>query len=93
MSADDDAPAPEETTLRWFGARRPAMLDERTHIATPTGQPCARCSEPIAADDEGLTVPHVDGNTTRLPWHHDCWMTGILGPNWRSLMAEHQRGS
>lgn len=44
--------------MKFFGATR--FIDLQI-TNTPVGEPCARCSLPIASDDSGYSVPFVSG--------------------------------
>jgi len=49
-------------------------------VATPVGQSCAYCAEPIAADDWGFLVPLIaEHEATIEPWHRECFLRQITG--------------
>ncbi len=63
--------------------------EECERVATPVGEPCARCAEPIASGDSGVTMPHVtlDGPSIERPLHYECFMRRITG----SVMHQMKR--
>jgi len=68
-------------SLQWFGAAHGAAFEEDTpHAATPVGETCARCGEPIAEADDGWLVDSAaSGQWKALPFHHECHLRGIIG--------------
>lgn len=76
--------------MQWFGLApfsRACQDEDVPHVATPVGEPCAWCEEPIAAEDDGFTKPHLDDSGVRLrPWHFECELRSIFGG------LNHQRG-
>lgn len=67
--------------MQWFG-RAPwaPICADCPRIDTPVGVPCARCDEPIAADDDGVTIPHVGDATVELrPYHYECQLRSVIG--------------
>lgn len=48
--------------------------------ATPVGEPCLYCEEPIAEGDKGVVMPFTDESGTReVPEHRECFMRSIFG--------------
>jgi hypothetical protein len=67
--------------MKWFGRPGGALYeDDSPHVATPVGELCAWCTEPITADDDGLMVPHIgsEGSVER-PYHYECHLRQIIG--------------
>ena len=66
--------------MMFFG-RRLLGHEDIPRTATPTGDACARCGEPIAPGDAGFIVPEirVHCDPQRLAFHHACFMRGITG--------------
>jgi hypothetical protein len=72
--------------MHWFGRYFGAPYQRDTEQAeTPTGAPCAWCAEPIAASDDGVTLP-MFGEPGERAYHYDCHLRGIVGG------VNHQRG-
>jgi hypothetical protein len=77
-----------EMTMRWFGHRYDAPAwDGALQVPVPVGEPCLGCTELIAADDDGITLPQW-GTEERHPYHLRCFFDSILGaghpmpPDW-----------
>jgi hypothetical protein len=71
----------------WFGEPWGApACDPDSHTETPVGQPCAECERSIAADDQGMLIPWLQGEQTsdgymldtakptELAYHLDCFL-------------------
>jgi hypothetical protein len=67
--------------MNWFGKPGGAPYErDCPHVPTPVGQACAWCDEPIAADDDGVLIPHVSAEkTVPRPMHYECQLRSILG--------------
>lgn len=67
--------------MQWFGKAPWAPLcDDCPHVKTPVGQPCGRCDEPIAADDDGVLIPYVTRcDTVMQPLHYECNLRQTIG--------------
>jgi hypothetical protein len=67
--------------MKWFGESWDAPVCEIVdHVATPVGEKCLHCDEPIAEGDYGVVIPLVDGNATiPIPEHYACFMRRIIG--------------
>ena len=74
--------------MRYFGVIGDEDCDR---VATPLGESCARCAEPIAAGDKGVTMQHIDadGECVDKPLHYECFMRSITG----SVMHQMKRCS
>ena len=77
--------------MRYFGTPFPAddpapvyLGIERT--AVPVGSDCGYCGSPIIISDRGFLLPYVDARleTGEIAYHRNCFMSSILGPDWRS---------
>jgi hypothetical protein len=75
--------------MRWFGRPGGAPYEEGSpHVATPVDELCAWCTEPIAADDDGLLIPHIGGEgPVERPYHYECHLRQVIGG------ANHLRGN
>jgi hypothetical protein len=80
----------EDVMHRWFGTSwgAPVCRDE-PQVATPVGQPCVHCGEPIRDGDQGVVMPcgEADGSWRVAPLHVECHLRMILGG------ANHLRGN
>jgi hypothetical protein len=72
---------------QWFGESWGApCCDEDEHCETPVGKECLRCKVPIAAGDQGVTMPFVktedDGTytATTCAYHYQCYIDTIICP-------------
>ena len=69
--------------MNWFGTSWGAAVCHDPlipHVQTPVGAICLWCDEPITADDSGIGVPHFDGDSADIRYHHvECWMRSVLG--------------
>ena len=63
----------------WFGESWGApVCDPVNHKPTPVGEVCLMCKEPIAADDQGLTIPHASMEGIELrSMHIDCFLKNV----------------
>jgi hypothetical protein len=71
-----------ETSTRWFGYKPFAPICADTpRVATPVGQICAWCNEPILPDEDGFVLPmmHTCGHVDDRPWHLNCHMRSLIG--------------
>lgn len=68
-------------TLRWFGHAYDAPAWEgMPEVPTPVGDWCLGCGEPIARDDDGITIPYTGPlGTMRAPEHVECFIRSVLG--------------
>ena len=75
--------------MQWFGSPWPTELDRAPiceenamRVATPVGQSCLWCSEPIEEDDRGVMMPYVSkGESGLKPVHIECnFRQGVGGP-------------
>lgn len=70
-------------TKKWFGESWGAKSNvPETHSATPVGEKCPICLEPIRADDQGFIIP-VEADEPTLfdvsrAYHAGCWITDRL---------------
>lgn len=67
--------------MDWFGPApfSPACLDT-THAATPVGDACVWCEEPVAAGESGYLVPYIgDGPVRLVAYHVECLLRCTLG--------------
>lgn len=67
----------------WFGESwGAAVCDPNHHVATPIGQPCLRCLEPIFLGNQGILKPHVTlgGGVTLRPQHITCLLMSFTHP-------------
>jgi len=61
--------------MRFFtnGTWRP-RLREIAEVPVPVGEHCLACSQPIEADDCGVSMEHADeSGTAYRPWHLSCF--------------------
>jgi hypothetical protein len=67
--------------VKWFGTSWQAPINEyAAHVPTPVGEACARCEEPIAADDRGVMIWHVGvAQAGYRPRHVECWVRETVG--------------
>ena len=66
--------------MKWFGAASfAAACDESPHVATPVGELCGWCEEPIAVDDDGYLIPHVGDGVREVPYHKECNLRMVVG--------------
>jgi len=74
--------------MQWFGVSwNDSFCFDMPHAATPVGQPCLHCDEPIAAADNGVLLPLlVQPCDTYLPCHRECYERRLFGG------VNHQRG-
>lgn len=79
--------------MRYFG-KKTGQLEECNRAATPVGEPCARCEEPIVEGDSGVMMQHgvlVDQGWSYVerPLHYECFMRSVAG----SVMHQFKRCS
>lgn len=56
---------------------------------TPVGEACLRCGRVIQVGDKGLTMPFLDARqVTEPPWHRECFLESIFGPQWQDMFWE-----
>lgn len=67
--------------MKYFGKRHDAPIyDEVEAAATPIGEACGHCGEPIAAGDDGWLIPFAgEGERREIAEHRACFMRGIFG--------------
>jgi hypothetical protein len=66
--------------MKWFGKAWGAPYEADTpRVPVPVGELCARCDEPIEPGDDGVVVPHLDGEWSLKPLHYECHLRGIIG--------------
>ena len=90
--------------MKWFGVTWGAPInDDCEHAATPVGEPCSKCPEPIGLHDRGVIIPafiaperEPGAPATGLvsawshrPMHLRCFMEEVLGPSWRVILGSH----
>lgn len=66
--------------MKSFG--KPSLYTPQPNpTATPIGEPCGRCEEPIVEGDAGVILPHLDGTgvVSEVPFHRACFLRGVLG--------------
>lgn len=67
--------------MKWFGASWGApVCTEPDRVATPLGERCGHCDEPVVEGDYGLALPFAGGQEdprTSIPYHHGCFMEAI----------------
>ena len=75
--------------MRWFGEHWGApVCDDSEHVPTPVGRRCGSCDKLIEEGDRGFLIPAIDrGLVVREPWHFDCLMESVLGPDWNLLVG------
>ena len=73
--------------MEWFGTDWGAeCCEDETHAATPVGEPCAWCDEPIVAGDDGFIHPSVGVQGLCLrPWHRACELRMVTGGAYHQL--------
>lgn len=77
---------PVLTRIGYFGAFWDRLREDAVvAVATPVGEACIECDEPIQEGEQGLMRPGAvrtgDGDKyslTSLPLHRECELTGIL---------------
>jgi hypothetical protein len=70
--------AHKEFIVKWFGVA--SVETDGDLIATPVGEPCAYCEEPIEAGDRGVTIPHIGGpEPVEKPYHFECHLRTVIG--------------
>jgi hypothetical protein len=61
------------------------FIDDATQVATPVGETCLSCEEPITEGDQGVVMPLVyvgdDGEPATRPavQHRECLLLGVVG--------------
>ena len=68
--------------MKWFGERAFALIcDDVPHAATPVGDVCQRCDEPITQSDSGFLIPHIrePGRIEERPHHAECHIRVVIG--------------
>lgn len=68
--------------VQYFGDRWDApMLDDAVQVATPVGEPCLYCREPIVAGEQGAMVVHIYAAHAAAirPAHRECHLRAVLG--------------
>ena len=69
--------------MRWFGTDWGApVCREGLHVATPVGELCGQCTQPIKADDQGLVLvfyDRLDEVGKDFPVHLDCLIENVAG--------------
>lgn len=67
--------------MKWFGKSWDApCCGYMGHVATPVGQLCVQCDQPIAATDCGFMIPQLqDNHFKNRPWHRECFLQNVLG--------------
>lgn len=66
----------------YFGEPWPSgVCDDGRRVATPVGEPCASCGEPIEEDSQGsfLVNGHDPALPRFLPQHRECSLRVVLG--------------
>ena len=64
----------------WFGTHWGAgICDTTPQVATPVGELCIHCEEPITARDSGIGVPLLAETVTQTYYHLECWGRVVLG--------------
>jgi len=67
--------------MTWFGEPWDAPLNEECERqATPVGELCLRCEEPIESWASGVTMVCIDAaGATRRPQHLECFIRSSVG--------------
>ena len=68
--------------MQWFGRAYGAPYEADTpHVATPVGEPCLWCEEPMCEGDNGVIVGYIDTSKTprQVPYHYECYLRQIVG--------------
>lgn len=71
--------------MQWFGQSWGAPIcDPQDHAATPVGEHCGWCEEPITEEDSGVLIPHVGApfrahEYVTVPYHRECFIRQIAG--------------
>ena len=66
----------------WFGPTWDAPVNDGRHVATPVGQLCLWCTEPIEDGDSGVIQPYlaeVGRPPTLVAQHRNCFLRSVLG--------------
>lgn len=73
--------------MRWFGKSWGAPICHSTpHAATPVGEACQFCRNPIEAGDQGFLLPFLsEGVEGELPSHRKCLLRAVLGPSYPKM--------
>lgn len=69
--------------MRWFGESWGAPINEDVpHAPTPVGEQCEGCHQPVEDGDQGVLIPDAGWVIpVERPFHHRCFLAGILGPH------------
>lgn len=71
--------APDGTN-GWFGEDWGApMCRPEAHVATPVGEDCLHCGEPIEENDKGSTMPMFGTPPRVVATHIECGLREVLG--------------
>jgi hypothetical protein len=61
----------------WEGS---PIANEAPRVATPVGEKCIWCDEPIAEGDSGIVLPYIrHGKGTWVAQHHECELRQMFG--------------
>ena len=76
--------------MKWFGEpwpdpdlRAPVCEDDADRVDVPVGETCGVCGNEIAADAQGVVIPHVltfPGRSRMEPVHLACLLANIILP-------------
>lgn len=59
------------------------VIDDAVPTATPVGEPCMHCEEPIVAGDRGFRLPSIVVGSVATGFvaiHRECMLQEVLGP-------------
>ena len=66
--------------IAWAFGPWQALDDDLPRVATPVGEPCTDCGDPIEADDQGFIRIAVDAHRARqVIVHAGCELARIIG--------------
>ncbi len=68
--------------MKWFGKAYGAPYEYDTpRVATPVGEPCLWCHEPMTEVDTGVIAGYIDMSMTprSVPYHYECYLRQIVG--------------
>jgi hypothetical protein len=64
-------------TTTWFGDPWPTPLEEQERSPIPVDVACIRCERPFEANDRGVTMPLIGGETPTCSYHLACLLRHV----------------
>jgi hypothetical protein len=62
------------------------FIDDAVQVATPVGESCVDCHDPIADGDQGVVMPCISEGpggapvADLRPTHRECFIRAVIGP-------------